>query len=133
MLDKMLSIYLKYLDWYMHPENMTHLNNTNNRIVWQYLEHEEAKHGISLSTKCLNWPMDVIINVGKFLYNIILNDLILQPNILKGHDIKFSIPAFYTLFRNKGTYLSEQVCMLKILNIITDFISIQCIHHYITD
>ncbi|XP_029040441.2 DNA-directed RNA polymerase, mitochondrial [Osmia bicornis bicornis] len=109
LMDKMLSIYLKYLDWYMHPENMTHLNNANNRIVWQYLEHEEIKHGISLSTRCLNWPMDVIINVGKFLYNIILNDLILQPNILKGHDLKCSIPAFYTLFRNKGTYLSEQI------------------------
>ncbi|XP_076753141.1 mitochondrial RNA polymerase [Xylocopa sonorina] len=108
-IDKTVSIYSKYLEWYLHPENMVHLNSMNNRIVWQYIEREEAKHGPSLDAIYLNWPIDVIINIGKFLYNIILNDIILQPEFLKGQDLKCSIPAFYTLFRNRGIYLSEQI------------------------
>ncbi|KOC63963.1 DNA-directed RNA polymerase, mitochondrial [Habropoda laboriosa] len=108
-LDNIVSVYLKYLDWYQHPENVTHLSNTNNRTIWQYYEHEKVKNGAPLHTIPLRWPMDTIINVGKFLYNIILNDIILQSDILKGQDLKCSIPAFYTLFRNSGTYLSEQI------------------------
>ncbi|XP_017756458.1 PREDICTED: DNA-directed RNA polymerase, mitochondrial [Eufriesea mexicana] len=109
LLDKITRIYSKYLEWYLHPKNIECLSNTNNRTIWQYFEYKEAKYGTSLNLICLNWPMDVIINIGKFLYNIILNDIMLQPEILKGQDIKNSIPAFYTLFRNKGNYLSEQI------------------------
>ena len=107
----MINIYSKYLEWYLHPEKMAHLNNMNHRIMLQYFEREEAKYSIPLNFICLNWPMDVIVNIGKFLYNIILNDIMLQPEILKGQNLKYSIPAFYTLFRNKETYLSEEVCM----------------------
>lgn len=107
--DKMTNVYSKYLEWYLQPESMPHLNNMNNRTVWKYFEREEMKNGASLNIICLNWPMDVIINIGKFLYNIILNDITLPPDILKGQDLKHSIPAFYTLFRNRGTYLSEQI------------------------
>ncbi|KAK9307504.1 hypothetical protein QLX08_002136 [Tetragonisca angustula] len=108
-LNKMISIYSKYLEWYLHPEKMTHLNNMNHRIILQYFEREEANYSVPSNFVCLNWPMDVIVNIGKFLYNIILNDIMLQPEILKGQDLKYSIPAFYTLFRNKETYLSEEI------------------------
>lgn len=107
--DKVVNIYIKYIEWYFHPENMSHLSNLNNRTVWKHFEQEETKHGPSADITCRQWHMDVIVNIGKFLYNIILNDIILQPHMLKGHDFKCSIPAFYTLFRNKGSYLSEQV------------------------
>ncbi|XP_061936376.1 DNA-directed RNA polymerase, mitochondrial isoform X2 [Apis cerana] len=108
-LDKIINIYLQYLKWYLYPENKAYLNNMNNRTVWQYFKYKEIKYDESLNTICLQWPIDVIINIGKFLYKIILNDIMLQPEILKGQDIKHSIPAFYTLFRNKGNYLSEQI------------------------
>lgn len=108
-LDKIANIYSKYLQWYLYPEKMPHLNNMNNRTVWKYFEYKETKYGIPLNFTSLNWPMDVIINIGKFLYHIILNDIMLKPEILKGQDLKYSIPAFYTLFRNKGNYLSEQI------------------------
>lgn len=85
----------------------------NNRTIWQYFE-QETKYNVSLNTICLEWPIDIIINVGKFLYKIILNDIMLQPKMLKEQEIKHSIPAFYTLFRNKGNYLSEQVCICKL-------------------
>lgn len=107
-LDKIISIYLKYLKWYLYPKNNT-LSNMNNRTMWQYFKCKEIKYDESLNTICLEWPMDVITNIGKFLYKIILNDIMLQPEMLKGQDIKHSIPAFYTLFRNKGNYLSEQI------------------------
>lgn len=113
-LDKIINIYLQYLKWYLYPENKAYLNNMNNRTVWQYFKYKEIKYDESLNTICLQWPIDVIINIGKFLYKIILNDIMLQPEILKGQDIKHSIPAFYTLFRNKGNYLSEQVCICKL-------------------
>lgn len=84
----------------------------NNRNVWQHIENEQKKHGTSLNHKLHSeWPMDVIINIGKFLYNIILNDIIFQSGNVKGHDFKSSSPAFYTLFRNQGQYLTEQVCI----------------------
>ncbi|CAK9801498.1 DNA-directed RNA polymerase, mitochondrial [Anthophora quadrimaculata] len=108
-LDNIVNTYLKYLDWYLHPENMTHLSNMNDRTIWQYYEHEKTRRGVSLHTMPLSWPMNIVVDVGKFLYNIILNDIILQPDILKGQDLKYSIPAFYTLFRNSGSYLSEQI------------------------
>lgn len=111
MLDKIINIYSKYLEWYLHPEKMPHLNNMNNRTVWEYFEYKETKYGTPLNFTSVNWPINVIINIGKFLYHIILNDIMLKPDILKGQDLKYSIPAFYTLFRNKGNYLSEQVCM----------------------
>nr|XP_012149174.1 PREDICTED: DNA-directed RNA polymerase, mitochondrial isoform X3 [Megachile rotundata]XP_012149175.1 PREDICTED: DNA-directed RNA polymerase, mitochondrial isoform X3 [Megachile rotundata] len=107
--DKILSIYSKYLDWYLHPKEMEHLSNMNNRTIWQYLEMKEVNHGTSLNITMFSWSLDVLINIGKFLYNIILNDIILHPNMLKGQDLKCSIPAFYTLFRNRENYLSEQI------------------------
>ncbi|PBC25264.1 DNA-directed RNA polymerase [Apis cerana cerana] len=88
-LDKIINIYLQYLKWYLYPENKAYLNNMNNRTVWQYFKYKEIKYDESLNTICLQWPIDVIINIGQ--------------------DIKHSIPAFYTLFRNKGNYLSEQI------------------------
>ncbi|XP_050594187.1 DNA-directed RNA polymerase, mitochondrial isoform X1 [Bombus affinis] len=108
-LDKLTNIYSNYLQWYLCPEKMPHLNNMNNRTVWEYFEYKETKYGTLLNFTSLKWPQDVIINIGKFMYHIILNDIMLKPEILKGQDLKYSIPAFYTLFRNKGTYLSEQI------------------------
>ncbi|XP_071857685.1 mitochondrial RNA polymerase isoform X2 [Bombus fervidus] len=108
-LDKMTNIYSKYLQWYLYPEKMPHLNNMNNRTVWKYFEYKETKYGTPLNFSFLNWPTDVMENIGKFLYHIILNDIMLKPEILKGQNLKYSIPAFYTLFRNKGNYLSEQI------------------------
>ncbi|XP_043252193.1 DNA-directed RNA polymerase, mitochondrial-like [Colletes gigas] len=108
-LDKIVSVYQKYLEWYLHPECFPKLKNLNNRTVWKYLELEEEKHGTSINTVSINWPLEVVTDVGKFLYNIILNDIILKPDMLKGQDVKGSIPAFYTLFRNKGNYLMEQI------------------------
>ncbi|XP_076381609.1 mitochondrial RNA polymerase isoform X2 [Megalopta genalis] len=108
-LDKTVEIYQKYLEWYLHPECIEQFNNMNNRTVWQYYERQEKNVGTSLNIICFNWPIDVITNVGKFLYKIILNDLILKPDLLKGQEFKHSIPAFYTLFRNKENYLAEQI------------------------
>ncbi|XP_076632454.1 mitochondrial RNA polymerase isoform X2 [Colletes latitarsis] len=108
-LDKIVNVYQKYLEWYLHPECFPKLKNLNNRTVWEHLEFEEEKHGTSINTVFINWPLDVVTNVGKFLYNIIFNDIILKPDMLKGQDVKGSIPAFYTLFRNKGNYLMEQI------------------------
>nr|XP_033340875.1 uncharacterized protein LOC117228901 [Megalopta genalis] len=100
---------LMYLEWYLHPECIEQFNNMNNRTVWQYYERQEKNVGTSLNIICYNWPIDVITNVGKFLYKIILNDLILKTDLLKGQEFKHSIPAFYTLFRNKENYLAEQI------------------------
>ncbi|XP_076280985.1 mitochondrial RNA polymerase [Lasioglossum baleicum] len=108
-LDKIVKIYQKYLKWYLHPKSVERFANMNNRTVWQYFEGQEESIGTSLNTMCYTWPKDVIANVGKFLYNIILNDLILKPDLFKGHEVKSSIPAFYTLFRHKETYLIEQI------------------------
>ncbi|XP_076661503.1 mitochondrial RNA polymerase [Halictus rubicundus] len=108
-IDKIVKIYQKYLKWYLHPESVERFANMNNRTVWQYFERQEENIGSSLNTMCYSWPKDVIANVGKFLYNIILNDLILKPDLFKGHEVKSSIPAFYTLFRHKETYLIEQI------------------------
>ncbi|XP_015431251.1 PREDICTED: DNA-directed RNA polymerase, mitochondrial, partial [Dufourea novaeangliae] len=108
-LDKVVSIYQKYLEWYLHPENIEQFDNMNNRTVWEYIQRQEENIGTSINLTCSKWPLSVLISVGKFLYNIILNDLLVTPDLLKGQEIKSSIPAFYTLFRNKKTYLAEQI------------------------
>ncbi|XP_076247512.1 mitochondrial RNA polymerase isoform X2 [Calliopsis andreniformis] len=109
-LSRGLSIYKKYLEWYLNPESVAEFtSNMNNRHIWQHLEWEQKVRGISLNAHCISWPQYVIVNIGKFLYNIILNDILLPSENLKKHGLKYSVPAFYTLFRNKGCYLIEQV------------------------
>ncbi|XP_053981123.1 DNA-directed RNA polymerase, mitochondrial [Hylaeus volcanicus] len=108
-IDKIVSVYQKYLEWYLDPTSVPQLKNMNNRTIWQHFECEQKEFGTSLDTICINWPSDVIAAIGKFLYNIILNDIIIQPEMFRGPEVKCSIPAFYTLFRNRGNYLAEQI------------------------
>lgn len=112
-MDTIINVYHNYLKWYLNTESISQFSNINNRSVWQYFEQEGNKFYTSINAVHINWPPSIIAKIGKFLYNIIVNDIIIQPELLKGYDFKCSTPSFYTLFRNRGNYLSEQVCTLR--------------------
>lgn len=86
--------------------------NINGRIKWQELAQEARKSGICSQMTIPDWPRHILINIGKFLYNIIVNDVKI-PYGLKPGVTERQIPAFYLLFRNKNKFLMEEVQLIK--------------------
>ncbi|XP_020292471.1 DNA-directed RNA polymerase, mitochondrial isoform X2 [Pseudomyrmex gracilis] len=102
-----LHIYEKYLEWYlqMNPADRT----VNGRIKWQQLIQEAKRKGMYSEMMVPEWPRNVTLNVGKFLYNIIVNDVKI-PHVFKVDGPERQIPAFYLLFRTKaGNILREEI------------------------
>ncbi|KAK2586475.1 hypothetical protein KPH14_010745 [Odynerus spinipes] len=113
-LDKTIDIYMKYFNWHMRTGRFDDKMIANNRAVWQKLTYENQHYGASLDTEYVTWPYPVIINIGKFLYNIIINEIKINVDNQAIDSLKYSTqtretPAFYTLFRNKGKLMVEQV------------------------
>lgn len=82
----------------------------NPRQLWQRLVHESRASGPSMDINEPAWPNNVLLGVGRFLYNIIMRDIKIDSNILKTNKSKPNLlPAFYTLFRNHGKLVKEEV------------------------
>ncbi|XP_067622531.1 DNA-directed RNA polymerase, mitochondrial isoform X2 [Eurosta solidaginis] len=106
-LEKMEEIYSSYCD-------LLHETNTydNCRQMWQRLVHGHRSSGPSMDAKYINWPSNVQYGVGRFLYNILMRDIKIDAHIMrqKGKSKQQNIlPAFYTLFRNQGRLVKEEV------------------------
>lgn len=86
-------------------------SSDNPRQCWQRLVFQKTSDGPSMNFHQRSWPINAQISVGRFLYNIIMRDLRIDVNILKAQKHKFEnqTPAFYTLFRNHGKLVKEEV------------------------
>ncbi|XP_014471686.1 PREDICTED: DNA-directed RNA polymerase, mitochondrial isoform X2 [Dinoponera quadriceps] len=105
-MDNIIQIYDKYLEWYMR-QNSTDAG-VNGRVKWKQLAQEVMKAGLCPEMTVPEWPRYILVNVGKFLYNIIVNDVKIPYGTKPGAPERL-IPAFYLLFRNQHVHLTEEI------------------------
>ncbi|XP_057342179.1 DNA-directed RNA polymerase, mitochondrial [Microplitis mediator] len=103
--DVMEKVYLKYSDWYLHRNN-----RLNSRASWQNITNK-ISHNFSLELVSAQWPNNLQFMIGKFLYNIILNDVKLDINSAKPDRTSVDIrPAFYAVVRsNNRKHLIKEI------------------------
>ncbi|XP_012535388.1 DNA-directed RNA polymerase, mitochondrial isoform X2 [Monomorium pharaonis] len=99
-------IYKKYLKWYMQRDTTERISN--GRIKWQHLVHEARKSGVCCEMVVPEWSRNIMMNVGKFLYNIIVNNVKI-PHVPKPGAPERQIPAFYLLYRPHSKYLKQEI------------------------
>ncbi|KAJ0174512.1 hypothetical protein K1T71_009620 [Dendrolimus kikuchii] len=101
-LEKIKRIYAQYSEWYVnrHSVDGTALPY-NGRQVWQALLHKN-RDGADLDVEEEPWPMEMRQNVGKFLYNIIINDVKIDVNMFKTKGKVKKLPAVYKVHRPWG-------------------------------
>lgn len=99
---------MQYCHWFIGKRD-----GLNSRMKWILLEHEGNKYGVTLGAEVQVWQANIHASIGRFLFNIIVNDLKLDANYIKkkkahsgrGH----YIPAFFKIFRHSGVMLKEEV------------------------
>lgn len=105
-IENSIQIYEKYLQWYMRKKSV---DESNGRAKWQQLAQEAKQSGICSEMIVPEWPRNVLLNVGEFLYKIILNDVKIS-HVSKPDAFERQIPAFYVLFRKQTNhFLTEEI------------------------
>ena len=93
-------LYEKYLDYYKNPDL---IKDHNPREFWHNLMiQKQHYYNSDLGDKI--WPVHVQIGVGNFLYNLLLREIKIDTNILRGSNStnKRLVPAFYTTYKCIG-------------------------------
>lgn len=105
LLDKTCEIYSLYC------ESLAKGNTSDNpRQLWQRLVHENISEGPSIDFQCVPWPKPALSGVGRFLYNILRNDLKINANATsRANRPPRIVPAFYSLFRYEAKIAKEQI------------------------
>ncbi|XP_072944627.1 DNA-directed RNA polymerase, mitochondrial [Epargyreus clarus] len=99
-LAKLERVYEQYLQWYLAREPLDGAV-CNARQAWQLLLHRD-RHGASLDIEEYPWPVEIRQNIGKFLYNIIINDIKIDVNMFKSKAKPKRLPAVYKVHRPWG-------------------------------
>ncbi|XP_045500469.1 DNA-directed RNA polymerase, mitochondrial isoform X2 [Colias croceus] len=101
-LQKIENVYEKYCKWYLerHPLDDTG-RPYNSRQAWQLLVHQN-REGASLDIEETPWSTEIRQNIGKFLYNIIINDVKIDVNLFKPKSKVKKLPAVYKVHRPWG-------------------------------
>lgn len=98
---------MKYLNWYVEDEK-----NHNSRVAWEIFKQATANHGASSENTNIEWPKAIYYQIGKFLYDIILNDVKINVGEANFEGKARYIPAFYTLFRTKTNRMVEEASII---------------------
>jgi len=93
--DSVLEIYKRYLKWYLQERSID--KNINGRIKWQQFVQQARRSGTYSDIMMLEWPYHILVDVGKFLYNIIMKYVKFPPK--PDTPIDLYIPAFYFVLR----------------------------------
>ncbi|XP_049876277.1 DNA-directed RNA polymerase, mitochondrial [Pectinophora gossypiella] len=96
-LDKISRLYEQYCEWYMTRGS----DALNPRQAWQTIVHNN-RDGASLDMEEAPWPVEMRQNIGKFLYNIIINDVKIDVNMFKNNAKPKKLPAVYKVHRPWG-------------------------------
>ncbi|XP_037024700.1 DNA-directed RNA polymerase, mitochondrial isoform X1 [Bradysia coprophila] len=104
-LDKTKEIYEQYYKTICEGHS-----SDNSRQMWQRLVHHNRHCGASMDIVDNPWPMPICIEVGRFLYQILLRDVKIDTNIMRTNSKKsYNLPAFFTIFRTEGKYVREEM------------------------
>jgi DNA-directed RNA polymerase, mitochondrial len=55
------------------------------------------------------WSRPVLLRIGKFLYDLIINEVKVDCSVLRMVETKQFVPAVYTVYRHHGNKLKEEV------------------------
>lgn len=109
---------------YCEIKDLNQKDHGNSRQIWQRLVHNHRTMGPSLDIVDIKWPSNVQTAVGRFLYTILIRDVKIDAFIMRkrgkkndetsptGKPVTYKtnlLPAFYTLFRNHGRYMREEI------------------------
>ncbi|KAH8413246.1 hypothetical protein KR009_009118 [Drosophila setifemur] len=109
-LEKIGEIYSSYCDLWDSGRTQD-----NSRQAWQRLVHDQRESGPSMDLQEVPWPSNVLTGVGRFLYNILMRDIKIDAHLMRSKSKTKAVqpqnllPAFYTLFRNQGRLVKEEV------------------------
>ncbi|XP_017063285.2 LOW QUALITY PROTEIN: DNA-directed RNA polymerase, mitochondrial [Drosophila eugracilis] len=110
-LEKIGEIYSSYCDLWDSGKSQD-----NTRQAWQRLVHDQRESGPSMDLPEVPWPSTVLTGVGRFLYNILMRDIKIDAHVMRlksktkaASQPQNLLPAFYTLFRNQGRFVKEEV------------------------
>lgn len=107
-LDKMSEIYAAYCDTLSDGHDHEKFGD-NSRQAWQRLTYHNMD-GPSLDALEKPWPIAIQNGIGRFLYNIMMHDLKIDTNVLRPNGKTTTLmPAFYSLFRNHGKNIKQEV------------------------
>lgn len=95
----------------MYSETLGSCNSSDNpRQLWQRLVHQTRNDGPSMDIEEKAWPASILVGVGRFMYNILMRDLKIDVNAIRlNSKTQNFLPAFYTIFRNQGRLVKEEV------------------------
>ncbi|XP_073977527.1 mitochondrial RNA polymerase isoform X2 [Rhodnius prolixus] len=106
LLNKLKGIYLEYSRWYLGPRAD---NCILGRHKWKTVAHK-YQQGPSLEPDIPSWPPNVLLGIGKFLYNIIMREIKVDVNMLrKNSNQERLLPAFYTVYKYSNHAVKEEV------------------------
>ncbi|XP_031628513.1 DNA-directed RNA polymerase, mitochondrial [Contarinia nasturtii] len=82
----------------------------NPRQLWQRIIHHSRQSGPCIFQKDIVWPWGVKIDIGKWLFKILLDDIKIDANILKTKNTQTNyVPVLYSLFRNRNLQSYEEI------------------------
>lgn len=85
-------------------------SSDNSRQMWQRLVHHNRISGASMDLIDNAWPLQILVDVGRFLYTILMRDIKIDVNIMRSNSkANVNLPAFYTIFRNEGKMTREEM------------------------
>ncbi|CAK1555600.1 unnamed protein product [Leptosia nina] len=102
---KIEQVYEKYCKWYLERHPLDDSGRPyNGRQAWQLLVHQN-RDGASLDIEETPWSSEIRLNIGKFLYNIIINDVKIDVNLFKPKAKVKKLPAVYKVHRPWGRFV----------------------------
>ncbi|GAV03670.1 hypothetical protein RvY_14063-2 [Ramazzottius varieornatus] len=105
LIDKLEKTYTEYLKYFGDKQLVSKYNC---RQYWQKIEHD-MKFGVRTDLADHLWPRSVIVRVGKFLYDMIINEIKVDTTVLRPVSTKQFAPAVYKVYRHYGEKLKEEV------------------------
>ncbi|XP_060521264.1 DNA-directed RNA polymerase, mitochondrial [Cylas formicarius] len=113
-LDKVLTLHKEYSHEYAiahgkYDHMPTGETYVNPRVQWQWLEHNCRDKGSTISSNHQPWVPPVVLDIGKFLYQILLHDFKINVDWKHNGKHKCWLPAFYTIFRNQSRTVTEEI------------------------
>lgn len=104
-LDKTKEIYEQYYRTICEGQS-----SDNSRQMWQRLVHQNRQSGASMNIVDNAWPMPICMEVGRFLFQILMRDIKIDTNVMRIDSTKsYHLPAFFSIFRTEGKYVREEM------------------------
>lgn len=81
----------------------------NPRQLWQRIVHQSRGDGPCLSHKCVKWPLQVQMSVGRTLFKVLAENILINANILQPNQSPENERVIYSVFLNRDLRSREEI------------------------